>query len=526
MGATETTLEGPDLEKGVPAEAVREGRPLLGHAFGEAVLLARHGDSIFAVAATCSHYGGPLAKGLQVGTELRCPWHHAAFELSTGAVTRAPALNPLTCYSLERLGPTVRVTGRQKPHVAAPVPGPSSVVIIGAGAAGHSVAETLRNEGYAGAITLLGADESGPYDRPNISKDYLAGNAPEEWIPLRDAESYRQQKIDLRTGVRVKAIDVERRAVTLEDGTRLPWGALVLATGTEPVRLDIPGAGLPHVHYLRTLAHSRSIIEAAKEAKRAVVLGASFIGLEVAASLRARGLEVHVAAPESTPLQRVLGPEVGAFMRALHEENGVVFHLGQVAERIEEDAVVLANGERLSADLVVVGVGVRPVLKLAEEAGLSLDRGVRVNALLQTSAPGVWAAGDIARWPDPHTGQSIRVEHWVVAQRQGQTVARNILGRGLPFEAVPFFWTTQYDVPLRYVGHAEAWDRIELEGSLAEKDCTVRYLKGGRVLAVATIGRMAESLKAEALMEQSLARQIQSGKATAPAPTSAGLAPN
>ncbi len=505
MGETTTTLQGPDLEAGVPAESIREGRPLLGHAFGEAVLIARHGEELFAVGATCSHYGGPLAEGLQVGSELRCPWHHAAFELRTGEVRRAPAINALTCFNLEREGETVRVTGRRAPHVAVTKSGgPSSVVIIGAGAAGHAAAETLRNEGYGGPITLLGADESGPYDRPNISKDYLAGSAPEEWIPLRGPESYRERKIELRTGVKVTRIDVERRAVMLEDGTRLPWGALVLATGAEPVRLDIPGADLPHVHYLRTLTHSRAIIARAKEARRAVVLGASFIGLEVAASLRARGLEVHVAAPESTPLQKVLGAEVGAFMRSLHEENGVVFHLGQVARQIEANAVALGNGERLEADLVVVGVGVRPALGLAEEAGLLLDRGVKVNALLQTSAPGVWAAGDIARWPDPHTGEDIRVEHWVVAQRQGQTVARNILGKSEPFEAVPFFWTTQYDVPLRYVGHASQWDTVEVEGSLAARDCTVRYLRDGRVLAVATIGRAAASLEAERLLERSV----------------------
>jgi NADPH-dependent 2,4-dienoyl-CoA reductase/sulfur reductase-like enzyme/nitrite reductase/ring-hydroxylating ferredoxin subunit len=502
MGGSAAPLSGPDLAEGVPVGSILEGKPLLGHAGGEAVLLARSGDELFAVSATCPHYGAPLIDGIQVGQTVRCPWHHARFDLRTGALACAPALNPLTCYAVERSGNTVRVTGKRQVPGPAPSAGPAQVVIIGAGAAGHSAAETLRREGYQGSVTVIGADQSVPYDRPNLSKDYLAGNAPEEWIPLRGRDFYAEQKIDLRTGVRATAIDVAARTVALSDGTRLPFEALLLATGAEPVRPTIPGGDLPHVYTLRTLADSRAIIARAQSARRAVVLGASFIGMEVAASLRARGLEVHVVAPQARPLERVLGPEVGDFVRALHEAKGVIFHLGQLPTSIDaERGVTLQNGEVLPADIVVAGLGVRPALALAESAGLALDNGVKVNAYLETSVPGIWAAGDIARWPDRHTGQSIRVEHWVVAQRQGQTAARNMLGRREKFDAVPFFWSAHYDVVLSYVGHAQAWDSIETDGSLAERNCTLRYKQGGRTLAVLTVGRDAENLRIEAALE-------------------------
>ena len=272
-----------------------------------------------------------------------------------------------------------------------------------------------------------------------------------------------------------------------------------------PTRCDspTPGAELPHVHYIRTVADSEGIIKGiVAGAKRVVVIGASFIGLEAAASLRVRALEVHVVGPEARPLERVLGPQLGDFVRSLHEKKGVVFHLGKTVTQIGASQVTLDDGSTLPADMVVIGVGVRPVTALAEQAGLKLDRGVVVNEYLETSAPGVYAAGDIARWPDPHTGTALRVEHWAVAQRQGQTAARNMLGFKEAFTIVPFFWSQHYEVAINYVGHAEKWDVLEMDGDPA-KDCAVSYKLGGKLMAVATIARDKRSLEVAAMMERS-----------------------
>jgi apoptosis-inducing factor 3 len=366
-------LAGPDLTQGVPIADVPEGELFAAHASGKALVVIRRGNSVQAIGAQCTHYGGPLAEGLLVDDTVRCPWHHACFSLRTGEAVRAPALNPVATWAVEiREGRIFVTKEREAGDGATPRPdgpsaagAPASIVIIGGGAAGNAAAEMLRREGYRGPITMISADEALPYDRPNLSKDYLAGNAPPEWIPLRSAEFYAQHRIEVIAGVRVTALEAKSRRVTLADGRQIGFDRLLLATGADPVRLKLPGGELPHVHYLRTLADAARIIEAAKSARRALVMGASFIGLEVAASLRTRGLEVHVVAPEAQPLEKVMGPEVGAFVRSLHEGKGVVFHLGQSATSVEASSVTLKSGERIAADLVVIGVGVRPSLALA-----------------------------------------------------------------------------------------------------------------------------------------------------------------
>lgn len=506
MSAARAKLAGPDFTKGVATSSVADGAPLLGHAHGEAVLLARQGDELFAVGASCTHYGGPLADGLIVGDTIRCPWHHACFSLRTGEALRAPAMKPVACWHVEQrngkayLGKKVKRAGPPSPPSKGAAP--RSVVIVGGGAAGSAAAETLRGEGYTGRITMLSADASLPCDRPSLSKDYLAGTAPPKSVPLRSRAFYEKHKIAVKLNARVTAIDAAAHRVELTGGKRVAYDALLLATGADPVRLDIPGHDLPHVHYLRTFADSRALLAKAKASERAVVIGASFIGLEVAAALRAHDVEVHVVAPDAVPMEKILGAEVGTFYRALHEQHGVIFHLGATAASFQERTVTLKGGERLRADLVVVGVGARPAIFLAEKAGLAIDRGVTVNEYLETSVPGIFAAGDIARWPDAHTGQRIRVEHWVVAQRQGQTAARNILGRRERFDAVSFFWTHQYDLALSYVGHAEKWDSAEIDGRLDARDCTITYRSGRSILAVAAIQRDMASLRAEVEFER------------------------
>jgi apoptosis-inducing factor 3 len=502
-----TELSGPDLKAGVAAGDLAGGAMMLGHAEGEAVLLARRGREIFAIGATCTHYSGPLAEGLMVGDTVRCPWHHACFSLRTGEALAAPAFNPVSCWRAEESGGRIFVRDKmaapERHAPAKPRPGesvPKSIVIIGGGAAGYAAAEMLRREGFAGAVTMLSADDAAPYDRPNLSKDYLAGTAPEDWIPMRPAEFYQENRIDLVLKAEVTAIDKSAHRVTLADGRGYAFDRLLIATGAEPVRLDLPGADLPHVRTLRSLSDSRALVERAKSARRAVVIGASFIGLEVAAALRHRNIEVHVVAPEKRPMERVLGPQMGDHVRALHEQHGVIFHLGRTPKAIDARRVTLDDGTALDADLVVIGVGVRPRIALAERAGLAVDRGVLVNEFLETSVPGIFAAGDIAIVPDRYSGERMRVEHWVVAERQGQVAARNMLGRGERYDWVPFFWSQHYDVSIDYVGRATQWDSIDIDGDIAAHDVTLRYRKSGRTLAVVTIFRGGASLAAEAAM--------------------------
>jgi NADPH-dependent 2,4-dienoyl-CoA reductase/sulfur reductase-like enzyme/nitrite reductase/ring-hydroxylating ferredoxin subunit len=521
MTEEKTKLEGPDFAQGVALSNLAEGAMLLGHAQGEPLILVRRGDELFAIGAVCTHYSGPLAEGLLVDDTVRCPWHHACFSLRTGEALRAPALDPVSCWRVEQRDGKAfvrekleNVNQRASPATSGM---PKSVVIVGGGAAGNAAAEILRREGYAGGLTMLSADESVPYDRPNLSKNYLAGSAPEEWIPLRSPEFYKEQSIELKLGVRVVAIDTAKREVRLSDRSRHAFDALLLATGAEPVRLTLPGGDLPHVHYLRTLADSRALVASALIAKQAVVIGASFIGLEVAASLHARNIDVHVVGLETCPMEKILGAEVGNFIRKLHEQHGVTFHLGTTATSIDKGSVTLKSGENIPADLVVIGVGVRPAIALAEQAGLAIDRGVTVDEYLETSVPGIFAAGDIARWPDRLTGERIRVEHWLVAERQGQTAARNILGQRERFDAVPFFWTEQYDFGLAYVGHAERFDKTEIAGQLAARDCTITYRRSGQKLAVAVIHRDLEGLRAEVEFERTVAaRELHSARAGAP----------
>lgn len=515
-----TKLSGPDFTLGILISDLSENIPILGHAEGEPVVLVRTGTSVCALGATCSHYGGPLAEGLVVGGTLRCLWHHARFDLRTGNPVGAPALNPIACYQVQRRGDRVFVGPRQSSRsLASPPKSPATIVIVGAGAAGAAATERLRHLGYAGPITLIGDEAPGPVDRPNLSKDYLAGTAPEEWVPLRSGKFYDEIDVDLIVGDRVVALNTARKTVALASGRTFSYDALLLATGAEPVRPLIEGTALPHVFTLRTLADARGIIETAKTARRAVVVGSSFIGLEVAASLRARGLEVDVVSRDPYPLERVLGAQLGQFIQELHQERGVRFHLATGFRVIHPHAVELDDGRLLAADLVVLGVGVRPRTRLAEVAGLQVADGIIVDASLRTSAPGVWAAGDVARYPAPSLGTTLRIEHWVAAERQGQAVARDMLGLGTPFRDAPFFWSQHYDVTLAYVGHASNEDVAAVTGSLAKRDATVAYRRAGRVVAVATIGRDRQSLAIEAALERDdeaavealLAEEVQGG---------------
>lgn len=506
MTQSQDAPKGSDLVAGVPAADVPEGKKLVGRVGEEEVLVARVGGTLFAIGAHCTHYGGPLGEGLIVGHTVRCPWHHAHFCLKSGEALAAPAIDPVKRWMVSETGGIVRVAPEPVTATAKPArrtnKAPRRVVIIGGGAAGFACAEMLRREGFDGGLTILSADVDAPYDRPNCSKDYLAGEAQPEWMPLRSDSWYPDHDVDLERNSEASRLDAAANAVSLKDGRSFSWDACLIATGAEPVRLPIEGFARPEVHVLRSLRDADAIIAAAKKARRVAVVGASFIGIEAAAALKHRGLEIHVVAPETAPLGRVMGDDIGRWVRGLHEKAGIVFHLGCTAKAWADGRLVLESGTAIAADFLVVGAGVRPRTQLAEAAGLSLDRGILVDARLRASAPDVYAAGDVARFPDRRSSQNIRIEHWVHAERQGQHVARMILGDDAPFADTPFFWSAHQDTTIRYVGHAETFDPPKADGSLERRDAEVKFMSAGRLMALATVGRDVRSLEAGVELER------------------------
>lgn len=497
---------GPDFATGFAVEGMRDAEPVAGRVGEVPAVLVKRGARFYLVGAECTHYHAPLAEGLVVGDTIRCPWHHACFRLTDGALLGPPALADLPCWRAELREGRVYAGEPIAPGAPTRPPrNPVSVLIVGAGAAGEACATALRRNGYDGPVRLIGDEAGAPVDRPNLSKDYLAGQAPEDWLPLRTDDWFRDQSIELHRNTRVVALDWSGRRVRCADGQAFDYGALVLATGCRPRRLRVPGFDQPHVHVLRTTADARAIIAAVERgARRACVIGASFIGLEVAASLRARGLEVSVVAPEARPMETLFGARLGEFLRDLHQRHGVTFALGCKPTAIEPQRVVLDDGASLPAELVVAGVGVEPDVELARAAGLALDRGVVVDERLRTSAPEVYAAGDIAAYPGP-LGERLRIEHWVVAQRQGVAAARNLLGWDEPYRAVPFFWSQHYDVTLAFVGHARPGDAREEDGDPGSGDYACRFVRDGRPVALLTLGRDRQSLAFEAELETSTA---------------------
>ncbi|MEI4472838.1 FAD-dependent oxidoreductase [Frigidibacter sp. MR17.24] len=487
------TQDTPDFAAGIAADRLRPGQPLLGRVGEDEVVLVRHEGGIAALSAKCTHLGATLDKGLVTEGQIRCPWHHARFSLADGTAVGGPAVAPLSCYPVSEAGG--RVTVGPKPDRPG-TPGRSGpaerIVIVGTGAAGHALAAALGRAGRGRGVTLIGAEDVAPYDRTFCSKQYLQGaKSRDETLLPRDG----LREVTLMTGTEVTGIDRAARQVVTAQGDRIDYDRLVLATGAAPKVPDFPGARRGHV--LRSLADADALIEAAGRARAAVVLGASFIGLEAAAALKARGLEVTVVADDPVPLARILGTEAGRFVQGLHEENGVRFRLGTSVESFDGRSVRTAEGAQLAADLLVLGTGVAPRVALAEAAGLDLaEGGVAVDATLATSDPAIWAIGDIAAHPDPATGRLRRIEHWVHAERQGEHLAQDFLaGRATAFAAAPFFWSGHFGTQLRYVGHARP-ETVEIDGSLAEGDFAIRYRDGGGS-ALLTCGRDRLSLEEE-----------------------------
>lgn len=509
MNSSEPKNSAPDLRAGVPLSQIPEGGMLTGTVGDSKVLVARLADGYYAVGAECTHYGGPLGEGLLVGDEVRCPWHHACFNVRTGAARKAPAFDPLGAWRVELKGDKLFVREQLPDPKAAEqvqIAEVEPVVVIGAGAAGFAAALRLRELGYDGAITMLGLDDEPPYDRPNLSKDYLMGDFDEDWLPLRDAQFYASEKIDLHTGCEVAEIDVDARLVRTADGREFEYGRLLITTGAVPRPVPIPGFDRENVVMLRSWDDSRKVIELAEGAGKVGLLGAGFIGMETAAALRSRGLEVTVVELAEVPLERVVGEELGRFLVRMHESKGIVFHLGAKVTEFDGEAMVLDDGTRIEVDLVLAGIGVVPESSLAEKAGLAVDRGIIVDDRLRTSVPEIYAAGDVARYPWQGPGgppsETARVEHWVHAERMGQTAAANILGADAPYDEVPFFWTQQFDMSLRYCGHGTGWEEVKIDGDLDGLDFTARYYRAGELIAAASVGRDLENLQIEEELRQ------------------------
>jgi NADPH-dependent 2,4-dienoyl-CoA reductase/sulfur reductase-like enzyme/nitrite reductase/ring-hydroxylating ferredoxin subunit len=466
------------------------------------ILLAKINDKFYATGAFCTHYGAPLVKGVLQEERVVCPWHHACFNLTNGNLQEPPALDDLPSFAVRIEGENVLV---QIPEEIPDGCTPTMVdydsekdqrvfAIVGAGSAGSAAVETLRQQGFQGKIVLISQEENLPYDRTKLSKNYLQGKASEDSLPLRSCEFYQEHDIELRFGQAVTKVDAFNKTITFADNATLTYDALLVATGGKARKLNVPGSDLDHVFTLRQVEDAQHIINTIKEAKKAVVIGSSFIGMEAAASLKQQGIEVTVVSPSSVPFAKILGKEVGKMFQKLHEEKGVKFYLKTKVTELQGngkvETVVLENGEKIATDLVLVGIGVEPITDYLTGVELAKDHSVPVSEYLQAAAPDLYAAGDIATFPYAPMGKPTRIEHWRLAAQHGRIAAYNMVNpRPIKFDSIPFFWSGQYDLKLRYVGHATEWDKVVIDGDLEGQKFLAFYVKDRRILAVVGCGR-------------------------------------
>lgn len=467
------------------------------------VLLARIGDKYHAVGANCTHYGAPLAEGFLDGERIVCPWHHACFNVTTGDLQEPPAFDSLPCFELKIEGADIFVClpedaadRRTPPMTKKSESDERQFVILGGGAAGFMAAQTLREDGFAGRITMITRESRAPYDRPNLSKDYLQGHAEPAWMPLRSDDFFAEHDIEILREKEASKVDADKKEITFKDGATLEYDSLLIATGGTPRKLPFQTDAQKNVFLLRSFADTDAIIAVAESRKRAVVIGASFIGMEAASSLRTRGCDVTVIAPDKVPFEKILGTEIGELFQKVHELKSVNFKLGASVKSFEGnekvESVVLENGERIECDFVVVGIGVKPATEFLENIELHKDGGVIADKFL-CIGENLYAAGDITHFPDSHSdGNLTRIEHWRTAMQQGRTAAHNMLGKKTAFDGVPFFWTTQFDATLNYVGHAKDWDEIVVRGDVSKQDFLAFYVKDNCIKAVAGMNRDSE----------------------------------
>ena len=502
----------PDLRSGIDAALAKEGEPVAGTVDGKPVVVVRSDGKLCAFAGECTHLGAPLADGIIVDGEIRCPWHHARFSVSTGEAVGGPAFRPLETYNVTERDGKISVEGdanRADPSGTI-AQGNQKIVIIGSGGAGHACADMLARAGKGERVTILSADTDPPYDRTFCSKQYLSGKKSRKDCLLPAMGLGQAPEPTLRTGTRVTGIDPGTRQVTIGDGESVDYDILILATGATPIVPEFAGNGRDNVKTLRSLADADDLVRSANSdaIHTVAILGASFIGLEVAAAMIAHDLQVVVIAQEKLPLASVLGSEVGQFVQSLHEDEGVTFHFERSVEKFDGKTITLDDGSEVAADLLVVGAGVSPNTGLAASAGLTLadardGGGILVDQRLTTSDGSIYAIGDVAAYPDPRLGRHIRIEHWVHAERQGRYLAQALLGQEAgDFDNIPFFWSGHYGTSLRYVGHADDPADRMIDGSIDGADFAITYQEDGKDRAVLTCGRDTYSLKVEAEWEQ------------------------
>lgn len=471
---------------------------------GQDVYLVRVGGVVRALGTECPHYHEPLIKGALFGSEIVCPAHFARFDAREGRMLSPPALDDLPRFPLKIENGEVWVGPVEKPRFPKPAGDDALVfLIVGAGAAGEAAAETLRREGFAGRIVMITAEDEGPYDRPNLSKDLLTGKAKPEWMPLRGPKFHANRKIELITGRRATAIDPAGKTVTLSTGERLAFDKVLIATGGEPRKPSIPGSDAEGCLRLRSIADGRALIAAASSAKSAVLVGGGFIGMELASSLRELGLRVQVVSPGGLPLAKVLGDRIASLLLSRHRANGVEFRLGVTPLRVTgspgDMRVELSDGGTVSGGFVVFGLGIEAAVDVLAGTGLAGPGGIPVDACLRTPHPDIFAAGDVAVAPDI-AGEAARVEHWAVAQRQGRHAARAMLGATAPYAEAHFFWTSQAGLHLKYVGAARGWDEIVYRGDVEAATFLAGFYRAGALKAAATVGRRVELAAVECLM--------------------------
>jgi apoptosis-inducing factor 3 len=475
---------------------------------GKEILLTRVDGNYYALGANCTHYSAPLAEGVLCNGVIMCPWHHACFDAKTGDLKEPPARDSLPRYETIIKGKDVIVKvpdelefSRTPEMVKYDSSDQRHFIILGGGAAGNACAQALREAGFTGKITMITREDRVPYDRPNLSKAYLSGEAPPEWMPLRGEDFYKDNNIELIFKKKVTEVNTNTKEVVFDDVSKIKYDKILLASGGVPKKLNIPGSDLKNIFYLRSFDDCDKIIEACSDAKKAVVIGAGFIGMEAAHSLRERNLDVTVIAPSSVPLENVFGIEIGNLIKDLHEEHGVRFKLNSKVKSFEGDNKVkfvnLESGGKIEADFVVIGIGVKPATDYIKGLQLQSDGGIKVNEYMEAKED-VFAAGDIAQFH--YNDEEVRIEHWRVAEQQGRIAGFNMAGRKTEFNKIPFFWTAQAGLNLRYSGYAKNRDNTITWGDVKSREFITFLIKNNKTVAAIGCNRDAEMDAVELLM--------------------------